>query len=175
MLAYASTPKPSIYPPGKLDLKFGLPDDLDWTDFSIGQHVCYRVKAKGGFAFLDSPWSEVVKVDRPLATVLDAPVLEREGSGFKWTSVNGASSYLLQMSQDLSFDKPVEVYAGAGSQWPVVSLLSSLATPRYKSPALARLEILPCNCRTRYYRVKANGGLAFLDSPWSNVVKVPLV
>ena len=80
---------------------------------SMTEH--FRVKAKGGFAFLDSPWSNVVTVAPEQTLTIEAPVLSRslEG-GWSWTPVKRAIGYVLQQSISASFDNPIELYDGSG-------------------------------------------------------------
>jgi hypothetical protein len=144
----------------------------------------YRVKAKGGFAFLDSPWSDTVAIEptvdwkakyeifnssaagrRPgkvtptFTSALDAPVLEWTGTGCRWTPVPGAHNYVLEMSADRMFSKPVRIFKGAKTE------LSGIAI------AAANLQLLNLPARLpRYYRVKATSPLAD-ESEWSNVVE----
>jgi hypothetical protein len=152
----------------------GTATSFDATGYGTGlTSQYYRVKAKGGFAFLDSPWSDSLSIkptpDEPrkekfgafttpsyLTAALDAPVLEWTGPGCEWTSVPGALNYVLEMSNNLLFVNPVVVYRGPKTRIAGVAL----AAETLNRPALA----------TRYYRVKATSPLAD-DSPWSNVVE----
>jgi len=110
----------------------------------------YRVKAKGGLFSLDSPWSNVVKIEPSPQTPLGAPKLAMESDTWKWTPVIGASGYILQQSIGSAFLNPKELYNGDKTEF---------------------FDFL-CHFSSFYYRVKAKGGLFSLDSPWSNVVNV---
>ena len=86
----------------------------------------FRVKAKGGFAFLDSPWSNVVTVAPEQTLTIEAPVLSRslEG-GWSWTPVKRAIGYVLQQSISASFDNPIELYDGSENAYNEVKAASS--------------------------------------------------
>jgi hypothetical protein len=78
----------------------------------------YRVKVKNGLTGLDSSWSNVVKVEPPKAQRLPAPKLEMKPdfllgtTSWKWTSVTGATGYVLQNGHDVAFSNTVEIYSG---------------------------------------------------------------
>jgi hypothetical protein len=137
----------------------------------------FRVKAKGGFSFLDSEWSNVVKFDPPPAAILgiqpltlDAPTLTKTESGCSWTTVLGASKYVLERSNTPFFVKVEELYSGPRTEWerprPRVASLESLL----KLPAVAKYEAtFPKATTSAYYRVKAVGASG-IESPWSAFV-----
>lgn len=101
----------------------------------------------------------------------EAPVWRRSPISFavtlgpsaalQWSEVEGASGYVLERSEDKSFLNPSEVYEGEDRRttdlWPIVT------------PDIHRLM---SRLRRFQYRVRAKGGVAFEDSPWSNVVTV---
>jgi len=130
----------------------------------------FRVKAKGGFAFRDSPWSEAVKAKRRPSSLLDpvkkipleAPVLQRMGFRLKWTKVLGASGYVLEESDTRQFENPKQLYDGEEMGYLHTPALLSKVAPNPNRP------IVPF----RYFRVKAKGSEIFDDSPWSNVLEI---
>ncbi|HEY7190605.1 MAG TPA: toll/interleukin-1 receptor domain-containing protein [Vicinamibacterales bacterium] len=125
----------------------------------------FRVKAKGGFAFSDSPWSEVVKGQwrKPAAISvltkipLIAPILRLEVLRLKWTKVPGATGYVLQESNTRLFETPTQRYDGAETIYALAS----------KEDPFAAYII-----RSKYFRVKAKGSDLFDDSPWSDIVEL---
>jgi hypothetical protein len=92
-------------------------------------------------------------------SALDAPVLEWTGFGCKWTSVPGALNYVLEMSADRLFSKPVGIFKGAKTEMNGIAIAA----------ANLRLQNQPARL-PRYYRVKATSLLAD-ESEWSNVVE----
>jgi hypothetical protein len=142
----------------------------------------YRVKAKGGFAFLDGPWSNVVatgtelvpritsNVFASLLPPLDAPVLEKSGPGWTWTAVKDAVRYVLESSDNLFFLSPRTLYTGPETRWKPPTLGQLTASSEFALPSIGRLNFPP---KTQYYRVKAVAGLGASDSPWSDVVQSP--
>jgi len=147
----------------------------------------YRVKATGGFGFLDGPWSNVVGTSAgpwqpskslsllgSLFPPLPAPVLTRSGTGWNWSSIQDAAGYVLEASNDGFRTGGRELYSGPATRWkPILSLmtfgpslLSGTAPSRMPDSLLTRPA-----ARKPSFRVKAIGGLGAADSPWSNVVE----
>jgi hypothetical protein len=156
-----------------IDSSFGLPwvvydgqetnhhsDPFDSQSWSWATAFYYRVKAKEVLGF-DSPWSNVIKVERQSETMshffelpylqqLEAPTLKLlGGQRLQWTAILGAAGYVLEKASDSSFSMPEEIYTGTEIKY--THLFSYLFG-------------------STYYRVKAKGTLGLLDSLWSNVV-----
>ena len=175
----------TAYPP---PLEFSLADAFQplWDEY-------YRVKAKGGFAFSDSPWSNVVKVEGRLnppskvsqddakmsslfkTMTLTAPRLEPDGTGWKWTMVFGAFGYVLEASSNRLFANARTVYDGPDQRY---SPPPPKPNPGYISPSegltfsyFPETEELGLTPGRTYLRVKAKGAPYLDDSPWSNVVE----
>ena len=148
----------------------------------------YRVKATGGFGFLDGPWSNVVSASAgpwqppksfsligSLFPPLPAPVLTRSGTGWNWSSIRDAAGYVLEVSDDGFLTGGREVYSGPATGWKPIpnlmkldsSLLSAAAPSRMRTDSLLTR---PAGSKTSF-RVKAVGGLGAADSPWSNIVE----
>jgi hypothetical protein len=122
---------------------------------------------------------------RFLFTPLRAPSLTA-GTGGKltWTAVPDASGYVLQSSWSAAFSNPEELYAGDQTEFvhPLgLASPSALGPARSANPLGADQSLMASIASgmfarsllaTRYYRVKARGGLGRLDSAWSNVIKV---
>jgi hypothetical protein len=86
----------------------------------------------------------------PAAPVLD-PIDNSDGDGnytVSWSSVSGATGYVLQEADNASFPSPITVYSGAST--------SRMITGR--------------DVGTYYYRVQATNSSG--SSPWSNVISV---
>jgi hypothetical protein len=121
---------------------------------------------------------------RFLFTPLGAPKLAAPANGkFTWTTVAGASGYVLQAASDEAFSKPENLYSGEETEFlqpPKLLGLSPLALAGLTPTFGTGLGTNPIGAGlwtsglfgTRYYRVKAKAGLGRLDSPWSNTVKV---
>jgi hypothetical protein len=161
--------------PGPLGLLGKFSGFSDSAPFGAPRY--YRVKVRNGLTGLESPWSNTVKVEPPKARGLAAPKLEMQPdfllgtTTWKWTSVTGATGYLLQKGHDVAFSIPVEIYSGENTQYTAKTrgdfnrfdpigrfgtFSSALGSSLFGS--------------IEFYRVKATGGSTALDSPWSNVV-----
>jgi hypothetical protein len=131
----------------------------------------YRVKAKGGFAFLGSKWSNVIKFEPP--AILEAPTLIKTKSGCSWTPVLGASSYVLEKSDTPFFVKVEELYKGPRTEWEPPPRLVAAGTPLeslLKLPAIVKYEpTTPRVVKSAFYRVKAVAASG-IESPWSTFV-----
>lgn len=134
------------------------------TPSFFGQPAAFYYRVKATSLLRASPWSNVVKIDPPKFDQLPAPKLEYKpaffglgrygrGGSLAWSAVTGANSYLLQQSDDEHFTAPVESYRGDKT----IYIYSSFSLVLLVTPA--------------YFRVRASA-TNFLDSPWSNVVKV---
>ena len=141
----------------------------------------YRVKAKGGLGNLDSSWSIVVEYTSPKPKPLTAPTLKLKsesvlfGSKLSWNSVLGATGYILEKAQTPKADKWENVFEGNETEFTDFTdsgFSSTLGTSSNRLLALQKHTFLNTNSSTYYYRVKAKGGLRYLDSSWSNVVEV---
>jgi len=183
---------PSEFSPASV---FGIqPHKPAFSIQPIGAPVWYyRVRAKGGLLFLDSPWSNVVKAKPPgkiplRAPTLNAPTDELLGRSWKWTSVLVAESYILEKSTDAKFSNPTELYSGdktefieRGSFPSAFSPASVFGIQSQKKPVFPiqphkpAFSIQPLVAPVAYYRVRAKGRFLFLDSPWSNVVEAKLL
>jgi TIR domain len=127
----------------------------------------FRVKAIGGVFTSDSPWSNVI-VEELLPTIplpftlkpfsatpwasrekLKTPQLTINLSMVGWSSIEGASSYVLERADEPTFASPETIYEG---EMLIHFDMAATATP----------------C---YYRVKAIGGLMNDDSDWSAIGK----
>jgi hypothetical protein len=133
----------------------------------------FRVKAENEVLKVESPWSNVVAafgLDDLMIPVtglglLPAPKLEVQSDEIlkylrplssvpvtiKWTTVLGASSYVLEKSDTQTFAKTQEVYKGSNTAYEVYLRRPVFAT---------------------YFRVKAIGISSRDVSLWSNVVEV---
>lgn len=150
----------------------------------------YRVKATGGVFRTDSAWSNSVAVEPPkpmqplLAPTLTVPK-STIGTNLTWNRITGAVGYLLEQSRDSSFEHPVKLYEGKDNTYTdLVTLRNPILSPlfwqkpdseeRKFEPILPTLgnvgnfSVTP----TVYYRVKAQGGILQIDSPWSEIVSV---
>jgi hypothetical protein len=90
---------------------------------------------------------------RPAAPIL-APIDNNDGDGsytVSWSEVTGATAYLLEEDDNVTFDTPDQVYAGAGSEYVVSN------QPR----------------GVWYYRVRAVN--AYTVSVWSNVQSTQVI
>jgi hypothetical protein len=122
----------------------------------------YRVRARAGLGRLDSPWSNVIKVEPPrqlaapkLAGPVGRPTIG-DGHKLTWTAIEGAAGYLLQSGTDEAFSAPKELYDGPKTEFDYGYVPFVLGTLWSSS----------------YHRVKAKAGAGTLDSPWSNVVEL---
>ncbi|MCA9936863.1 MAG: fibronectin type III domain-containing protein [Anaerolineales bacterium] len=110
----------------------------------------YRVRAVKNS--VSSAWSniEFVNVGPPPAPTLNA-IDNADGNNLytvSWSSVAGATSYIVEEANSNSFTNPRQVFAGSGSS----------------------TQVVVDNTGTYYYRVRSVNGLG--NSAWSNVVSV---
>jgi hypothetical protein len=135
------------------------------------------VKAKAGLGRLDSPWSNVAKLEPP-PLPLPAPKLEQPStqlfmSKFNWSAVAGAAGYTLQIGGDEDFSQPEDVYDGEKTEFTQhTGLFGPLSLAGLSGLTPSITAALRAGGGTRFYRVKARAGPGRLDSFWSNVVKV---
>jgi hypothetical protein len=126
----------------------------------------FRVKATGGVFRPDSPWSNTVKHEPKLPKSLPAPALTvsstRFGTSLSWSSIEGASGYVLERGVGEGFIYPIVIYEGDRTAF--VDTGGALID----RPALAAK---PDQRSAFYYRVKAKGGTLHPDSHWSKSVK----
>ncbi len=133
----------------------------------INGNSYYRVKAEAGqMIFGDSPWSNVV-TDRLKNLFSTRPILSyktiRNEIVLEWTSILGATRYVLQRSYNKSFQLPREIYSGEETRF-----TDKVFSPIFPSKIDTYLS------ESRYYRVKAEGvhSLSTQGNSWSNVIEV---
>jgi hypothetical protein len=151
-------------------------DKTEFTVFRPPGLQYFRVKAENDVLNVESPWSNAVTsfgtglaVNRSLGLLfLQPPKLEVKPDDFtlkllasfksvvatfEWTSVSGATGYVLEKSSTQTFSKSQQVYKGPNTAYNVCLQRS-----------LLDLYV--------YFRVKAVGSSRYDVSLWSNVVKV---
>jgi len=85
---------------------------------SVSTVYWYKARAENGCGV--GPWSNIVGIRVEVPAVPQAPVLtdpgisvkEHEAFTLNWTSVSGATSYILRRDTNSSFSNPVTVYSG---------------------------------------------------------------
>jgi TIR domain len=158
------------------DAGFMLPSEIDaGTDTSylpgLGVHGYFRVKAKGGVLFDDSPWSNHVEIKAPKIPgygALSAPSLTARHMAsmvsLDWSEVEGASGYVLERSSGI----PLLLAGTVDSlREPTYDVIYEGADTTYLDPGPEN----PAAFTLRRYRVKAKGGFLQGDSPWSEPVE----
>jgi hypothetical protein len=136
----------------------------------------FRVKAENDVLNVESPWSNTIRysgTDLPVNRLfevlfLQPPKLDVKSTDFtlkllasfksviatiEWTSVSGATAYVLEKSSTQTFSESQEVYKGPNTAYNL-----------YFQRSLLELYV--------YFRVKAIGSSRYHVSLWSNVVKV---
>ena len=141
--------------------------------FSFGLNKYFRVKAKGGLSYTDSPWSNTVEIKPVRKKLLPTPKLEiiplgiLGSTNFKWSEIKDASGYILEESFSKDFKNAVIVYDGDRTTFSNFSKGSTLS-----KSGLTTSDGLFSFGIDKYYRVKAKGGLSYSDSLWSNTVEI---
>lgn len=153
----------------------------------------YRVKAKGGALFDDSPWSNVVSVEpfpaSPKTKKASFPPLGDVGDTFKFQGI-GSGRSLGQpsppklsrrtgkgpdfASSDRHFTwTPVDEAAGYVLEKDTDRMFPS-PTELYRGEKTAFTEALNIfhAWNTAYYRVKATSSIGLFDSDWSEIVEI---
>ena len=122
-------------------------------------------------------WSAGFDAQSQPAEALPAPSLEMTPdyllgtTTWTWTTVTGATGYVLQQAHDAGFSDPVEIYSGTATAHTATTRMDFTGVhPFRRYRALApRLGPFLLGAIV-FYRVKATGGATAADSPWSNVV-----
>ena len=142
--------------------------------FSFGLNKYFRVKAKGGLSYTDSPWSNTVEIKPVRKTLLSTPKLEINPLGilgstnFKWSEIQYASGYILEESLTEDFKNSTVLYDGDKTMFSKILPISFFSKyDNFKSGNM-HSSLYP----NKYYRVKAKGGLFYNDSLWSNTVEI---
>lgn len=152
--------------------------------FGLPNYGYYRVKAKGNsILYEDSPWSNVEKVEpqktspttsyEPLFSLkkkLETPRLTNNVYSLTWTTIENATSYILQSSSDEDFSAPETAYEGDKTTF-ILPLFNYSYLTKYNQ-GISDSSLWGKNTPT-HYRVMAKGNTLLYDnSAWSNVIKI---